>query len=123
MSFVPLKDQATPARRRSGRFRERSLLLNPAPVIGAALAAFAVAFGGLTLRLASGHDPAVSLSASAGPTNRGSATALSTRASGTAAGPGGASPTTSKANSSAIVTATSGGSAGTGRSPRGAGDA
>ncbi|HEY7966739.1 MAG TPA: hypothetical protein VID68_06905 [Solirubrobacteraceae bacterium] len=45
------------------RFRQRSLLVNPAPVIGAALAAFAIAFGGLTWRLASGHDPAVPLAA------------------------------------------------------------
>ena len=124
MSLVPIRDQATPGHRRTARFRERSLLLNPAPVIGAALAAFALAFGGLTLRLASGHDPAVSLSASPGRANGASTAALRTRASGTAAGPGGgASPTTSKANGSTIVTAASGSSAGAGRSPRGADDA
>ena len=108
----------------AGRFRERSLLLNPAPVIGAALAAFAVAFGGLTLRLASGHDPAVSLSASARRANGASATGLSTRASGAASGSGsGASPTASSANRTSIVTATSGGRVGAASSVRGADDA
>ncbi len=109
---------------RTGRFRERSLLLNPAPVIGTALAVFAIAFGGLTLRLASGHDPAVSLSASAVRANGASGTALRTHASGTAAGPpSGTSPTGSRTNGSRIITATSGGRAGAGGSSRGADDA
>jgi hypothetical protein len=122
--LAPIKEQAMPPNHPTGRFRERSLLLNPAPVIGAALAAFAIAFGGLTLRLATGHDPAVSLSATAGRSNGASATALRTTASGRVLGAGGgASPTASKANGSSIVTTTSGVRAGAGRSPRGVEDA
>jgi hypothetical protein len=76
------------ARRRS-RLRERSLLVNPAPVIGAALAAFSLVLGGLTLRVVTGRDPAAP---TATPTPRtgsaGGRAPLVTRTSGTAASGG-----------------------------------
>jgi hypothetical protein len=94
--------------RRQSRFRERSLLLNPAPVLGATLAAFALAFGGLTMRLATGHDPALAAAVSSGQmASRGGTVALTTRASGAAATAAGA-PAGSKATSARLVSTTSG---------------
>ncbi|HVC83611.1 MAG TPA: hypothetical protein VNC12_00060 [Solirubrobacteraceae bacterium] len=106
---------AAPARR-SSRFRERSLLLNPAPVIGATLAAFAIAFGGLTVQLVSGRDPAVGTLASV---TRGAAsggtTTVTTRASGAASATGAAPGTSGAASGSSatgkLTTATSGSAA------------
>jgi hypothetical protein len=96
------------SRRRQSRFRERSLLLNPAPVIGATLAAFALAFGGLTMRLATGHDPALGAAVSSGQVaTRGGTVALTTRASGAATAAAGA-PAGSKTTSARLVSATSG---------------
>jgi len=96
------------SRRRPSRFRERSLLLNPAPVLGATLAAFALAFGGLTLRLAAGHDPALGGAVLSGRVaSRGGTVALTTRASGAATAAAGA-PAGSKATSARLVSATSG---------------
>jgi hypothetical protein len=94
--------------RRQSRFRERSLLLNPAPVVGATLAAFALAFGGLTMRLATGHDPALGAAVSTRQVaSHGGTVALTTRASGAAATPAGAAPG-SKATSARLVSTTSG---------------
>jgi hypothetical protein len=94
--------------RRQSRFRERSLLLNPAPILGATLAAFALAFGGLTMRLATGHDPALSAAVSVGQVaSRGSTGALTTRTSGAAAAAAGA-PAGSKATTARLVSSTSG---------------
>jgi len=71
--------------RTQSRLRERSFLLNPAPVVGAALAAFAIAFGGLTMRLATGHDPAVAPLASASRAAGGGRVSLRTSSSRAAA--------------------------------------
>lgn len=90
---------ARPTTRRP-RLRERSMMLNPALVIAAALAAFALVLGGLTLRLANGHDPGLAGTAaiSARPSGVGT-TSLTTRTSGALApgvartGAHGSSPT------------------------------
>jgi hypothetical protein len=93
-----------PNRKITGRFSERSLWLNPALVVAAALAVFAIAFGTLTLRLAAGHDPAIGL-ARAGRA-QGSNPALRTRSSGAGAtAPAGRSGSHKPAT---IVTAASG---------------
>jgi len=96
------------SRQRQSRFRERSLLLNPAPVLGATLAAFALAFGGLTMRLATGHDPALGAAVPSGRVaSRGGGVALTTRTSG-AATAAAAAPAGSKATSARLVSSTSG---------------
>lgn len=106
MTTDPLRSAAS--LRRQSRFRERSLLLNPAPLIGATLAAFAVAFSGLTMRLATGHDPALVTAVSSGQVaSRGGTAALTTRTSGAATAAGGA-PAGSSATSATIVSSTSG---------------
>ena len=116
------------AARRSSRFRERSLLLNPAPVIGATLAAFALALGGLTAQLLSGRDPAVGTLASvARSASRGGATTVTTRASG-AAKTTGAAPVTGAAATAgsatgSLTTATSGSAAAGGTRSTGRDDA
>jgi len=102
---------AAGARRRS-RFRERSLLLNPAPVIAATLAAFAIALSGLTAQLLSGHDPAVGMVASVARGASSGAATVTTRASGAASATG-SSPATSGAATGGsatrpLTTATSG---------------
>ena len=110
----PVQPPAAAAARRSSRFRERSLLLNPAPVIGATLAAFAIALGGLTAQLVSGRDPAVGTLASVtqGASNRG-ATTITTRASGaaTATSPGTTGAATAGSATGKLTTATSGSAA------------
>ena len=90
------------------RFRERSLMLNPAPTIGAALAIFAIAFGGLSLRLASGHDPALTTSAIVQPANGSQGTAIRTHASGAATGAAPRSAAGTAAGHAPVVTAASG---------------
>jgi hypothetical protein len=97
-----------PDARRRSRLRERSLLLNPAPVIGAALAAFSLVLAGLTFRLQAGHDPSVGPVAVARRAASSVASApLATRASGpsasTAGSRGSAVPSTAP-----LVTSTSG---------------
>ena len=107
-----------PTNHKPGRFRDRSLMLNPAPVIGAALAVFAIAFGGLSLRLASGHDPALNVSASVQRATGAHGAVLSTRASGAAAGSGTGTGTSARRSTShgAVVTTASGARGGAGRS-------
>ena len=90
------------------RFRERSLMLNPAPTIGAALAIFAIAFGGLSLRLASGHDPALATSAIVQPANGRQGTTIRTHASGSAAGAAPSSTARTAGGKARVVTAASG---------------
>jgi hypothetical protein len=96
-----------PDARRRWRLRERSLLLNPAPVIGAALAAFSLVLAGLTFRLQAGHDPSVGSVAWVPRAGSSASAPLATRASGP-------SPSTSGSRGSAIpspaplVTSTSG---------------
>ena len=69
--------------RARSRFRERSLLLNPASVIGAALATFLVVLVALTARLATGRDPALAPAvAMRQPSGHGAGAALATRSSG-----------------------------------------
>jgi hypothetical protein len=109
--------------RRGSRFRDRSLLLNPASVIAASVAAFLCTLVVLTARVATGRDPAVGTAISAGQSagNR-SRASLTTRASGAAVGP--SSPSGAQAQSTPnapLVTSTSG-SAATGRSSIGGGD-
>jgi hypothetical protein len=104
-----------PTNHKPGRFRDRSLMLNPAPVIGAALAVFAIAFGGLSLRLASGHDPALNVSASVQRATGAHGAVLSTRASGAAAGSGTGTSARRSTSHGAVVTTASGARGGTGR--------
>ena len=93
-------------RRRRSRFRERSLLLNPASVVGAALATFLVVLVALTARLATGRDPAATTAmAIRQPSGHGAGTALTTRSSGgQALGP-------SPQSAQGVAAATQGGSA------------
>jgi hypothetical protein len=100
---APLKRDA----RRRSRLRERSLLLNPAPVVAAALAAFSLVLVGLTFRLQAGHDPSVSTVALAPRIGAAAAGArLTTRASGTPASIG--SPASVSPSTAPLVTSTSG---------------
>lgn len=109
-------------RRHVSRFRERSLLTNPSAVIAGSLAALAIAFGALTVRLASGHDPAVGFVAAvprAGSstgvgalTTRASAAAGSAARAGTSAG-GAVSRAPALKTSSSGATASSGGASST----------
>ncbi len=105
---------------RRSRFRERSLLLNPAPVIGATLAAFAIALSGLTAQLVGGHDPAVGTLASVARGASSGATTVTTRASGAASATG-SSPVASAATTGGSATRTlstaTSGSATTGGTP------
>jgi hypothetical protein len=106
---------------RRSRLRERSLLLNPAPVVAAALAAFSLALGGLTAQLITGHDPALGTLASVSqPAGKGAGTTLTTSASGAvrraSAAPAG------HATTAPLVTSTSGRTA-TGGTSSGQGDA
>ena len=102
------------SRRPRSRFCERSLLLNPASVIGASLATFLVVLVALTARLATGRDPAATpaVAIRQAPGN-GAGTALTTRSSGgQALGPGpqsaqGAARAT-QAASTPLVTSASG---------------
>ena len=86
----------------SRRLHERSLWLNPALVVAAALAVFAIAFGTLTMRLASGHDPAIGLVSASGRSSV-STPGVTTRSSGAAA-----RARTSSGSPAKVVTATSG---------------
>jgi len=95
------------------------MLTNPAAVIAGSLAAFALAFGGLTARLVSGHDPAVGIVAAV-PRAGSAAGILTTRTSAAAAtGAGASSPgargTAARAlkTSTSAAAATSGGGAST----------
>ena len=98
-------------------------------MIGATLAAFAIALGGLTAQLVGGRDPAVGTLASVtqGASN-GGATTVTTRASGaaTATGPSPGTTGTHPAglgNRQAITTATSGSAAAGGTRSSGRDDA
>jgi hypothetical protein len=106
-------DRAAPVnggKRRRSRLRERGMMLNPAPLIGATLATFALVLSGLTLRLATGHDPAVGAVATVSPqTAHGGNGRVTTRASGTPTASG--SKASSTAAGAPLVTATSGGAA------------
>jgi hypothetical protein len=117
----PGAQPAVGARRsRRSRLRERSLLLNPAPVVAAALAAFSLALGGLTAQLITGHDPALGTLASVSqPAGKGTAP-LTTSASGAVRGAS-AAPA-GHATTAPLVTSTSG-SAATGGTSSGRGDA
>lgn len=104
---------------RRSRLREHNALLNPLPVVGAALATFLAIFVLLVARVATGTDPAIpqSPTAAVSTVRGGSAAALRTTASGAsasaaaetapAAGGGSAQP-------AAITTRTSGGGRGEG---------
>ena len=118
----PAAQPATGARRsQRSRFRERSLLLNPAPVVAAALAAFSLALGGLTAQLLTGHDPALGTLASVGRVaGKGAGTTLTTRASGAARGASAAAA--GHAGTAPLVTSTSGSTA-TGGTAKGRSDA
>jgi hypothetical protein len=108
-------------RSRASRVRERSLLLNPAPVVAAALAAFCLALGGLTVQLITGHDPALGTLASASPlAGKGAGATLTTRASG--AGRGASAAPAGHGRTAPLVTSSSGSPA-TGRTSSGQGDA
>jgi hypothetical protein len=100
-----------PKSQRRSRLREGSVWLNPAPVIAAALAVFALVLGGLTVRLVAGHDPAVGAIALAPRTgSRAGRAPLITRTSGA---PGSIGSRASGVNAPApLVTSSSGTAAG-----------
>jgi hypothetical protein len=101
---------ANAGKSRRSRLRERSVMLNPAPLIGATLATFAIVFCGLTMRLATGHDPAVGGVAAVGRQAAHVGTGrVTTRASGTPVASG-VGPQATGAGAP-LVTATSGSAA------------
>jgi uncharacterized membrane protein YgcG len=111
---------ATPSAggKRRSRLRERSLLTNPVPVVTATLAAFTLAFGGLTVRLMTGHDPALgTLTSVSQVAARGGATTVTTRASGAAATSASSAPG-AHSTTAPLVTSTSGSAATGGASNR-----